>query len=114
VLNSLNNACVCNACSLFSPIKLLEDIFTDLGIEDVVWVPTRNKNYYQIYFPCDLYDNDATLQYLQSKGIGTKPDTSVGYIPFSLFYCNENADSELLDDGSFGYYLQFMKQISFI
>lgn len=79
--------------------KVLQEALTELGITEAVWLPTRNGCYYQVYFPCDLYDNDPTLQFLQSKGIGVIPDTSVGYIPFSLFYCNEdNTDEDLGDD----------------
>lgn len=66
----------------------------ELQIEDVVWIPTRNGNSYQVYFPCELCENDAILGILKSKGIGTKPETSIGYIPFNLFYTDENSESD--------------------
>lgn len=65
---------------------------------DAVWVPSKNGKYYQVYFPCNLDDNDSTLSYLQLKGIGIKPGTSVGYIPFTLFYDEEGKDDEELLD----------------
>lgn len=76
----------------------MEDALNEMGIEDVVWVPTRNANIYQVYFQCDLYDNDSTLQFLQSKGIGIKAETSIGYIPFGLFYCDGMRKSDSDDN----------------
>lgn len=51
-----------------------------------------------MYFPVDLYNNDATLNYLQTKGIGVRRESSVGYIPFGLYFTNESEDEELEDD----------------
>ncbi|CAG2162246.1 unnamed protein product [Oppiella nova] len=74
--------------------KILSDALEELQIEDVVWVPTKNGNFFQVYFPCDLYENDAIMRFLQSKGIGTKSETSIGYIPFNLFFYEEFSDTE--------------------
>ena len=57
-------------------------------------MPTKDGNHYQVYFPCELYENDSILQILRSKGIGTKPDTSIGYIPFNLFFYEECSESD--------------------
>ena len=72
----------------------MSDTLDELEIQDVVWSPTRNGYYYQVYFPCELWENDSVLNILKSKGIGTKPETSIGYIPFNLFFYEEFSDSE--------------------
>ncbi|RWS05082.1 hypothetical protein B4U79_08841 [Dinothrombium tinctorium] len=76
--------------------KTVDDCLRELQVAEVVWVPSKNGKFYQIYFTVDLYDNDATLRYLQERGIGVRKETSVGYIPFGLFYCNE--DEEELEE----------------
>ncbi len=74
-------------------------------------MPTRNGNFFQVYFPCDLYENDSTLQFLQSKGFGTKSETSVGYIPFGLFYYDEFGESyEEDNENSYNYRLSPIKE----
>lgn len=84
-----------NVDSIESPLeKVLEESLDELGITDVVWVPTKNGKYFQVYFSVELYSNDATLQYLQSKGFGLRSNTSIGYIPFGLYFCNEDEDLE--------------------
>lgn len=50
--------------------EILETALSTLGVMEVSWVSSKNDKYYQVYFCTDLYENDATLQYLQSKGIG--------------------------------------------
>ena len=75
----------------------------ELQIEDVVWVPTRNGNYFQVYFPCELYENDSVLNFLKSKGIGVKSETSIGYIPFNLFFYEELSDSEGEDNSDYNF-----------
>ncbi|XP_054164816.1 uncharacterized protein LOC128962466 [Oppia nitens] len=80
--------------------KILSDSLEELQIEDVVWVPTRNGNYFQVYFPCELYENDSILHFLKSKGFGTKAETSIGYIPFNLFFyeeLGEGDDEDIVD-----------------
>ncbi|RWS26052.1 hypothetical protein B4U80_11055, partial [Leptotrombidium deliense] len=81
---------------------IVEDCLKELQVSEVVWIASKNGKYYQIYFTVDLYDNDATLQYLQEKGIGVEKHTSVGYIPFGLFYCNEDEEEEEFSNGMFG------------
>jgi hypothetical protein len=74
--------------------SILEDSLTQLGITDVVWIPSKTGQSYHVYFNLDLYDNDATLNYLQSRGIGCKKDSSIGYIPFGLYFINEDNSDE--------------------
>lgn len=52
-------------------------------------MPTRNQNFYKVYFEAKLIDTDLTLKYLNDKGIGSDSETSVGFIPFHLFYCGD-------------------------
>jgi len=70
----------------------------EIELEGVVWVPTKSGNHYQVFFSVDLYDNDPTLEFLKSKGIGTKQETAIGYIPFGLYFCDEIQDSEYDSD----------------
>lgn len=74
--------------------SILEQCLQNLGLEDVVWEKSKNEKFFQVYFQLDLYENDATLTYLQSKGIGVKSHSSVGYIPFGLFYADEESDED--------------------
>ena len=75
--------------------SILEDALAQLEIHDVVWFSSKNGKSYHVYFPLDLYDNDATLNYLQGRGIGCRKDSSIGYIPFGLYFINEgNSDEE--------------------
>ena len=75
--------------------RILSNTLDDLQIENVVWVPTRNGNYYQVYFPCDLYENDPILNALRAKGIGNNAETSVGYIPFTMFFHQEEDENDV-------------------
>lgn len=78
--------------------KILEETLKELGIDNAVWIPSKNNQLHHVYFPVDLYDNDSTLTYLQSKGIGVKKHSSVGYIPFGLFFVNEDMTEDEDDD----------------
>lgn len=85
------------------PLELvLDEALRYLGITDVVWSTAKSDKYFQVYFQTDLYENDATLTYLQSKGIGVRGHSSVGYIPFSLFYCDEDSGEDTDGDGKEG------------
>ena len=81
--------------------KILDETLTELGITNAVWINSKNNKFHNVYFPVDLYDNDSTLNYLQSKGIGVKKDSCVGYIPFGLFFANEEVSDEDGDDEVF-------------
>lgn len=70
-------------------IKVLLESLEHLHIYDAVWVPTRNNQYYQVYFTTDLDSNDYVIHYLNSMGIGERGNSTLGYMPFSLFYYNE-------------------------
>ena len=72
--------------------KVLEDALEYLGIHDSVWVPSKNGHYYHVYFTCDLDSNDHAMYHLKSCGIGTTRNSTIGYIPFALFYYNEKPD----------------------
>ena len=82
----------------------MSDALDELQIEDVVWAPTRSDNFFQVYFPLEVFENDSILNILKSKGIGTKSETSIGYIPFNLFFYEELSDS---DDDSNEYNLEY-------
>lgn len=85
--------------NLTSLESILEDALLQLGITDTVWIPSKTDKSYHVYFSLDLYDNDATLNYLQSRGIGSKKDSSIGYIPFGLYFVNEeNSENEDSND----------------
>lgn len=72
----------------------LKEALEYLNINDSVWMPSKNGHYYQVYFTSDLDNNDSTLHYLKSKGIGSKRNSTIGYIPFGLFYYNEKHDPD--------------------
>ncbi|KAI1290849.1 hypothetical protein HDE_07844 [Halotydeus destructor] len=56
-----------------TPLEVVLQIALEyLGVEEVSWLLSKNGKYHQVYFHTDLYENDATLAYLQSKGIGTR------------------------------------------
>lgn len=74
--------------------KILTDAFEFLRIGDPVWVKSKNGRYHNIYFPVPLDDNDYTMYYLKKQGIGTRANSSVGFIPFGLFYYNESNDDD--------------------
>lgn len=78
--------------------KVLEDSLSELGIKNGVWISSKSDKHFHVYFPVDLYNNDATLNYLQTKGIGVKKESSVGYIPFGLYFTNESEEDELVED----------------
>lgn len=54
-----------------------------------MWNSSENGHYYQVYFTSDVDNNDSTLHYLKSKGIGSRGNSTIGYIPFGLFYSHE-------------------------
>ena len=70
----------------------LENSLETLNIQDSVWISSKNGHYYHVYFATDLDNNDHTMHYLKSRGIGSKRNTGLGYIPFNLFYYNEKQD----------------------
>lgn len=72
--------------------KILEESLENLNIYDAVWVSSKNGHYFHVYFTCDLNGNDHAMHYLQSKGIGSRCNSTIGYIPFGLFYYNEKPD----------------------
>ena len=71
----------------------MDESLKDLNIKNVIWISSNDDRYYQVYFSIDFYENDQVLGYLQDKGIGIQKDTSVGFIPFELFY-ETNEDIE--------------------
>lgn len=77
--------------------EVLEECLRNLNIKDAVWISTKDEKRVQVYFPIELYENDSTLGYLNSMGFGMKKGTSVGFMPFSLFYQDEEVD-EFADD----------------
>lgn len=79
--------------------KILEESLKELEIQSTVWISSKDDNYYHVYFPLDLYDNDATLNFLRGRGIGCKKDSSIGYIPFGLFFQDEDSSSDDEDEG---------------
>lgn len=99
--NQKNNLKISSA-SIGDPLeKVLEECLLDLGIEDAVWISSKSNQLHHVYFAVDLYENDSTLTYLQSKGIGVKKNSSIGYIPFGLFFTNEVVSDEEGDDDVF-------------
>ncbi|RWS23687.1 hypothetical protein B4U80_10648 [Leptotrombidium deliense] len=70
--------------------KIVEGCINDLKIFNDVWLMSKNRKYYQVYFTTNSHDTDTTIHYLLSKGIGADKNTSVGYFPFGLFYCKQN------------------------
>lgn len=77
----------------------METSLQSLGIESPSWITDRTGNRYHVYFSADLYDNDYILNRLREIGIGVKKETSLGYIPFGLFWSTEDdlVDSDLTD-----------------
>lgn len=56
--------------------QVLEECLKELTVhEDAVWIPTKG-NRVQVYFSVNLYDNDNTLNYLNSMGFGMKKGTA--------------------------------------
>lgn len=79
---------------------ILDEALKELAIEETAWISSKNEKFFHVYFPLDLYETDVTLNFLQSKGIGVRKDTSIGYIPFGLFFQNEqDSDDEYDDEG---------------
>jgi hypothetical protein len=100
--NNLKNNLKISSASIGDPLeKVLEECLLDLGIEDAVWISSKSNQLHHVYFAVDLYENDSTLTYLQSKGIGVKKNSSIGYIPFGLFFTNEVVSDEEGDDDVF-------------
>ncbi|KAJ6222573.1 hypothetical protein RDWZM_001118 [Blomia tropicalis] len=73
--------------------KIVEDGLSYLGIVDATWQKSQNDLYHTIIFPVELGDSDVVIQYFKSLGIGLRLDTSIGIIPFSLFYYNEEMNN---------------------
>ena len=100
--NNVKNNLKISSASIGEPLeKVLEESLTDLGIENAVWISSKSNELHHVYFSVDLYENDATLTYLQSKGIGVKKNSSIGYIPFGLFFMNEDVSEDEGDDDVF-------------
>ncbi|XP_074602663.1 uncharacterized protein LOC141856278 isoform X2 [Brevipalpus obovatus] len=74
--------------------KILEDTLVEFDITNITWIPDRRHEHWHVYFAVELYDNDAVLSRLKERGIGSKRETSIGYIPFGLFFTN-SAETEL-------------------
>ncbi|XP_015782992.1 uncharacterized protein LOC107360786 [Tetranychus urticae] len=70
--------------------KQLESILQSLGIESPTWVPDKTGNRYHIYFSADLYENDYIINRLREIGIGVRKETSLGYLPFGLFWSTDD------------------------
>ena len=94
-LNNNNNVISTNFKSVEA---ILDEALKELSIEETAWISSKNEKFYHVYFPLDLYETDVTLNFLQSKGIGVKKDTSIGYIPFGLFFQNEQDSEDEYDD----------------
>lgn len=75
----------------------MDDALRDLAIDDSTWVPSRNNLFWQVYFPCEMAESDGILQYLSGRGIGNKLESSIGIIPFSLYYQNDEAEDDYDD-----------------
>lgn len=80
--------------------EVLESSLRELEIHDDVWIPVKRSHRMQVYFPVDQEDNEAVLQYLGSKGFGAH-GTSLGFIPFALFFRESEEDYDDLDDEVF-------------
>ncbi|KAI1305839.1 hypothetical protein HDE_01338 [Halotydeus destructor] len=56
--------------------QVLEICLKNLGIGDTaIWMPSKDDKRVQVYFTVDLFDNDATLNYLNSMGFGMRKGT---------------------------------------
>ncbi|XP_059488873.1 uncharacterized protein LOC132204399 [Neocloeon triangulifer] len=83
--------------------QILTSVLSKLKIENAVWCPGKNNNFYQVIFstgsgePCE-----ECLQCLQDCGIGQKYSSVVSVIPCSLYYEGQSEESPTALDGSSG------------
>ena len=80
--------------------EVLEQSLKDLGIKDVVWLPSKDETRVQVYFPVDQELNDTVLHYLNTRGFGTSPGTSLGFMPFAMFFKEDEEEQYDYDDDS--------------
>ena len=74
--------------------QVLEECLKCLSVKDSVWSPTRDGHRMQVYFTMPLADNDHALHYLNSMGFGLKRDTEVGFVPFGLYYDQDDTNDD--------------------
>ena len=74
---------------------MLEECLKYLSVSDAVWSPTKDNRRVQVYFTVALEENDNALHYLNSMGFGLKKDTEIGFIPFSLYYNEEDQEDPM-------------------
>lgn len=73
---------------------LTESLF-ELKISNAVWMPTKSGNFQHVYFPVELVNNDYIFYYLRKHGIGSRGNSSLGYMPFSMYLYNDKVDDPL-------------------
>ncbi|CAB3367752.1 Hypothetical predicted protein [Cloeon dipterum] len=83
--------------------QILTNVLSKLKIENAVWCPGKNSNFYQVMFstgsgePCE-----ECLQCLQDCGIGQKYSSVVSVIPCSLYYEGQSEEAPPAADNSSG------------
>ena len=77
--------------------EVLETCLKDLSILDVVWIPSKDGQRLQVYFPAKQEENETVLNYLASKGFGTVSGTTLAFLPFTLFF-QEDSHSDIDDE----------------
>ena len=77
--------------------EVLETSLKDLRISDVVWIPSKNEMRVQVYFPVKHEDCESVLNFLASKGFGTVSGTTLAFVPFTMFF-QEEEESDLNDE----------------
>ena len=81
--------------------EVLTESINNLEIRDAVFLTTHNDTRIQCYFPIDLESNDSVLHYLNSRGFGKSPGTSLGFMPFAMFFREEDeSNADGYDDDS--------------
>ena len=57
---------------------MVEESLLYLGIDEAVWLKTKNDNYYEVSFSVDLEDSDSVIQYFKSRNVGEKWPSTIG------------------------------------